>query len=270
LDKITTRRHFLYTPSVYHSDREFQAETYSLFKHGCVTSTAHFAHLLANKVATLTEGLSDAVITSSAYMHVPNAAGLLLDGMMESDALKSLARIHLHRERIFPYDYAKLTQAEREQSMKDFPIHFDKEKIRNKTVIVIDDACVTGAHERAIHDHLAPYAKRLVFCYIVNLTAFTATTEHQMNAVCVKSLMDLLPIINQPGFRINTRVRKTIFTASSEEFSLFTSCLSAHQLDEILEVAVADRLDLLSENFRQKIALLQSVISEDQPALILP
>jgi hypothetical protein len=256
LDKITTRRHFLYTPTVYDADQSFQPSTYSLFKHGCVQSTAFFADQLVEQVASLPE-LDDAVICSSAYMRVPNAAGLLLDKMMKSDSLNSVERIHLHRERIFPYDYAKLSQAEREQSMRDFPIQFDEEKIRNKTVIVIDDACVTGAHERAIRDHLAPYAKRLVFCYIVNLTAFTATTEHEMNAMRVKSLMDLLPIMNQPGFRINTRVRKTIFMASSEAFSLFTSCLSADQLDQILEVAVADRLDRLSADFRHKMDLLK-------------
>ncbi len=263
MDQTTTRRHFLYTPSVYDADQVFQPTTYSLFKHGCVQSTAFFADQLADLVASLPD-IEDAVICSSAYMRVPNAAGLLMDRMMESDALKSMERIHLHRERIFPYDYAKLTQAEREQSMKDFPIQFDKEKIRNKTVLIIDDAYVTGAHERAIRDHLAPYAKHLIFCYIVNLTGFTATTEHEMNAVCVKSLMDLLPIMNQPCFRLNTRVRKTIFTASSEAFSIFTSCLSADQLDEILAVAVADRLDQLSDNFRSKIALLQSISTEEQ------
>ena len=266
MDQTTTFRHFLYTPSEYHADREFQAETYSLFKHGCVPSTAHFAHLLAKKVAAVTEGLNDAVITSSAYMHVPNAAGLLLDGMMEAEPLKSIERIHLHRERIFPFDYARLTLAERERNMKQFPIQFDKEKIRNKTVIIIDDAYVTGAHERAIRDHLAPHAKCLIFCYIVNLTGFTATTEHEVNAVCMKSLMDLLPLMKQPDYRMNTRVRKTIFTATHEEFSLFTSCLHADQIDEILALATADGLDHLSDNFRQKMAFLQSLRMEDQLA----
>jgi len=266
LDQTTTLRHFLYTPSVCDADQVFQAETYSLFKHGCVESTAFFAAELAALVASLPE-MKDAVICSSAYMRVPNAAGLLLDRMMQSDALKSLERIHLHRERIFPYDYAKLTHAQRAQSMKDFPIQFDKEKIRNKTVLIIDDACVTGAHERAIRDHLAPYAKRLVFCYIVNLMAFTATTEHDMNAVRVKSLMDLLPIMNQPDYRLNTRVRKTIFTASIEQFSLFTSCLSAAQIDELLALAVADRLDRLSADFRYKMEMLKGVSVGDDLGL---
>lgn len=257
MDQTTTFRHFLYSPSVYHSDREFQSDTYSLFKHGCVPSTAFFARFLAKKVASLVEGLDNPVITSSAYMHVPNAAGLLLDSMMEVDAIKSLERIHLHRERIFPFDYARLTLTERELHMKQFPIQFEKEKIRNRTVIVIDDACVTGAHERALRDHLAPYAKCLIFCYIVNLTNFTATTEHEINAVRMKSLMDLLPLMKQTGYRLNTRVRKTIFTASLEEFTLFASCLSAHQLDAILELATADHLDQLSADFKQKMELLQ-------------
>lgn len=249
------------------SDHYFNPGIYSRFKHGCRNSSIYLGQLLAEFIKNSIELPKEITVTSSAYSQVPTASELLLGSTLRHQNWGTMVNTtHLSRRGIIPLDYAKLNPVQRKYAMKRVKINFDPSAIMEKTVLVIDDAYVTGTHENLIYEHLAPYARELVFVYLVDAskTDFRGVESHLNNFV-VKSLTDLQPIIAQPDFRLNSRVLKMIFGAPTGEFRRLMDWTSLDFQISVYRAAKANRYYDLDPKFRRRLSYIQRLIST--PAL---
>lgn len=237
--------------------------SYSKFKYGCVTSTRLFASQMAQLVHQSYSVESDVVIASSAFLSVPNAAALMTNEMFQCFPENYFSRTYLKRDRVFPYDYACLEQNQRTKSMKKISLAFEKEQIANKTLIVIDDCFVTGAHERNIIHHLFGCPKEMIFLYLINMgRSFSATIEDEMNSAYVKELFDLLPFMKDPGYEINSRTLKFILNAPFDDFVGFLSCITSKHTAEIYRKAISEGYQSMSEAYLKKLDFMSQSIAE--------
>ena len=238
----------------------FDPNTYSRFKHGCRHSTRKLACLLANLVRSETAGTGRITIASSAYKSVPTAAALLLDEMLEHFLpANKFRRTRLTRDHIFPFDYARLNPEQRDQAMQDIRLSFEPKDVTGQPLVVIDDAYVTGAHERTIREHLRSLPSQVIYFYLVDMSrrAFAFTEEH-MNHAEISTLSDILLLMKEDEYHINSRVLKTILAAPWPEFCKFQSHLSETQQDTLFRLAMSEDYHQFP-GFREKLDALNHV-----------
>lgn len=236
----------------------FDAMQYSLFKHGCVQSTHHFARLLASRLALLPLGSSIPFITASAYLHTPTAASLLLQAMLQRFVPGDYFRLmRLYRDSVFPYDYACLETGARQKSMQAIRIH-SHENLEGETVVVIDDAYVSGAHENLLRAYLAPQAAQLIFVYLVDLSQCrSALSENHINRVAVRQPADMLPLMQHPEYALNSRALKLIMSAGQDQFRSFLACLQPPQIHHIYQRAIQEGYHQFGHPFAARMAFLE-------------
>lgn len=220
----------------------FDPKTYSRFKHGCVDSIRVLAARMAPLILSKTSGLEQVVIASSAYKSVPTAAALLVQAMMEHHLPADRFRhIRFTRDHIFPFDYARLNVHQRDVAMQEIRLLFDVAELKDRPLVVIDDALVSGAHERTIRSHVGSFPSRMLFFYLVDMSSRAQTmTEDQMNHAEVHNLQQIRVLMRQKGYVINSRVLKSILTAPWPEFRTFTSRLSDQQQEDLLLLAMSE------------------------------
>lgn len=236
---------------------------YSRFKHGCVSSTQFFAKKMGKLLDKQMVIDNDTVFTSSAYLTVPNAASSLLELILVNDS-NQVSSTKLTRNEVFDYDYACLEQSEREQSMRGISLDFDVQDVKNKKVIVIDDAYVTGAHEQIITQHLGKLPVSLSFYYLLDLSDHTSpTVENQVNSCAIHYLEDLLPLMNDPAYRINSRTLKFILSKSLKDFISFLNCVPSNIYLEIYVKAVSEGY-LKNRIFSQKVAYIHQMVTRTE------
>lgn len=262
---MNDQRHFLFTlPYNYHPEESpllgFDPVTYSRFKHGCRQSIASYATPLARMVENLSQGKRPVNITSSAYLTVPTAITILVD-LILTDHLKPkhYNRIKLTRDRVISVDYATLSLEERKLAMENIHLDFKKKQIKDRTLIVIDDSYLSGSHESLISRHLEGICTNIIYVYLVDMRqCHMSDIEMSMNNFEVKRLFDLVEIMNQPGFVINSRVLKMIFSASLSEFAGFTSLLDHMQQDQIYRHALSEKYARMGPLFVEKLEYLHA------------
>lgn len=139
---------------------------YSEFKHGNFYETEQYAKRMYDLITV--HGLQDAVILSSPYRHVPTAAATLTGIMYKKGWVKE-PEDRLRRKNITDGDYSTMGEAERNQFFDSKHVSVPREIIEGRVVVVVDDICMTGTHERATRAALmASGAKEVVSAYLIN------------------------------------------------------------------------------------------------------
>lgn len=140
--------------------------SYSRFKYGNTSDTTRFAWKVSELIKA--HDLQDAVILASPYRHVPTAAANMTEQMYTTCQLPRPAE-RLHRLNITDGDYATMTQEERDSHFNAGHISVPAGLVEGKRVVIIDDICMTGTHERALHMALTELgATEVISAYIIN------------------------------------------------------------------------------------------------------
>jgi hypothetical protein len=261
---MIVERHAIFTlPRVYTPDdndvKNFDPVAYSKFKHGCQASISHFADQLSKIIDAL--ALSEPIkIASSAYLNTPTAATLLVDKLLNNYSYTArFTKVKLSRSNIIAEDYATLNLAERKKAMGNIQLQTDLNVLRNQTLVVVDDSLLTGAHESIITQHLTGVCARLIYIYILDMSAcITPNIEVKMNNFEIRAINQLLPYMQQIGYVVNSRVLKMIFSDSDSSFKNFVAQLSIPQQDEILLQAEEEGYMLLGGDFSKKMKHLKT------------
>ena len=185
---------------------------------------------------------SSYTIASSSFLHVPNAASQLLACTIPH-LVPNIRLTQLRRKRIIPEDFAKLSRSERAMWFQHLEFEFNSNDINEKQLIIIDDAFVTGLHERAIRQALQPFVKEIKFFYVVDLSQWqNAAIEHTLNKFSIRNVMDILPLRAHKDFCYNSRVLKMLLQSDSVEFKQFISYIPVFELEHIFDLAQQEML----------------------------
>lgn len=219
---------------------QFSKEDYSKFKHGSRRISQLFGRELA--VAFLTSDLyqeklspvfdKEIVVCSAPYKYIPVASTHLKDDFIAcfnqewSKEKAAVVDLKVFRKHSYNDDYGSLTKEQRNTAIFSDDFHIDKEFIRNKTLIFIDDIRITGAHEQRMLALLQKndFVGEVFFLYFAQLNEHPLihpNIENELNYAFVKQLSDIQFIIEKEEFAFNTRVVKFMLKADFPSFQHF-------------------------------------------------
>ena len=212
-------------------EEKFPAMDYSRFKYGCGDVAKQFGEQLAD--AFIKTGFlsafdgdgDDIVITASPYKYIQPAASAVkkyftnrLNAYLATVKMSSANMVKMTRSVLFEGDYGRLTEEGRTALLKKDKLSIDRDFVDGKTILVLDDIKITGAHEEKIvkmfiEQGIKP--KKVIFLYyaeLQNANTVGADYENYLNHFLVKSLDDLLPITQERSFILNARVCKYLLS----------------------------------------------------------
>ena len=213
------------------NDIPFSKEEYSRFKYGSKSVSRKFGKELGEKVALeIIPNLSEkdqVIITPSPYMFIPTAAFALknyviaaMNPILISKGMKPLQETKVFRQTGYTAEYGAMSADERKRIIGSETFHVDKDFLRDKIVLFLDDIKITGSHQERMEEminrlHLTEYAKEICFLYYAVLSdpESDPTIEDHLNLFSIKSLLDLDKIIKNDEFIFNTRNVKYILNA---------------------------------------------------------
>lgn len=196
----------------------FDAYGYSRFKYGSRFMARHYASEIARLVKAKFPSLlmRPFWLTSSAYKFVPTASDGLSKYIQKSRYFSETTKVKIARSRLFPADYGNLSQAERENIMREVDMYFELAYPTQKPedLLVIDDIRITGAHEQRLIDFANQEGfKRIYFAYIAHLSPKAdPTTEHWLNHMAIRDLTDLWDLWQTEGCLLNARICKFLLS----------------------------------------------------------
>lgn len=211
-----------------------EARQYSRMKYGDNRAIREVADKMALSIQndpelqTFLETKMPLIITSSAYGEVPTAATYLTDHIEEILRTKGVDVRRIKIDRLGQFakqDFGKLSEEHRQAAMKARKLQLRKEfveVVNGATVMVIDDLCATGSHERAIHSLLHQYGVKKVFTsYYINFSEQIRINdpdvEEWLNRAQAKTTRDLIHWLDGETFGPNARMLKFVLTTKAEE-----------------------------------------------------
>jgi hypothetical protein len=221
-----------------------------MYKYGSSRRGMNFGYELADKFEQEFPDLlksSRLFVTSSAYKYVPTGSLTIARGFLDKlnhlRYLRQLPSSHfvkMERTVLYPGDYGKLPFAERIELMSKNGLYVDREFIYEGNLIVVDDIKVTGEHQGNILKLAQEVVlNNVIFLYIAGVADSVKAKrdpkiEDCINHSSVRSLNDVLSIVQSSDFKFNARVCK--FLISPQNLDALPEFLSQMDDSFVLEV----------------------------------
>ncbi|MES2377460.1 MAG: phosphoribosyltransferase family protein [Bacteroidota bacterium] len=237
------------------ADFGFSPAKYSRFKFGDNEVARLFGIALAE--GFIKENLSkllvptELVVISSPYSFIPTATFTLknhfvarLNRWLAEQGLPVVQETKVHRTITYKEDYGELDAAERLKLIGNDSFHIDKDFLKGKTLVFLDDIKITGGHERMIMKMIDAYnldntIYMLYFAELVN-SNIHPSVENYLNYYSVQTIFDLNDIIKSGQFCINTRIVKYILNYEHESFCVFLQDKTDEFINTLYDMALGN------------------------------
>lgn len=212
------------------------------------------------------------VVSTSPYWFTPPAAHslaahfhYLLNERFMNMGLMPVRYVKLHRSAAPVLDFSKLNAEDRKKNMKKDALSIDPKALKGKTLILIEDSRITGAHEGKIISHAKKFGvKGIIFVYVVNIAngIQDPNIENRINHVYINDLTMLYRLmLNPKDFAFNSRVCRFLLSwKNADELQNFFAHLSDKLLFTIYVSAINDGYALV-EKFSKGFNLLKIEIA---------
>lgn len=240
----------------------FSPEEYSYFKYGDKSYAAKFAKELFEGFISAHENVldtdKDIVVLPSPYMAIPTASNFLcfyfkkhLDFYLFQKGKKSSILSKINRNHTYTTDYGNLSFEDRKNLIANDTYYLDKDFLRGKLCIFIDDIKITGSHEFTVNKILDEYQVEADFLFmyyaeLINLE-LDPKIENYFNYYAVKNVEHIAEVMLKPSFQFNTRIVKYILGLDSGNFDYLSSKVKKEQMDHLLELAISNNYHLIKE-----------------------
>lgn len=247
-----------------HSAEEFSFSPaeYSYFKYGDKSYAEKFAKELFEGFIADNEQLLDTdkeiVVLPSPYMAIPTASNFLcfyfkkhLDFYLFQKGKKSSILSKINRNHTYTTDYGNLSFEDRKNLIANDTYYLDKDFLRGKLCIFIDDIKITGSHEFTVNKILKQYnvEGEFLFMYYAELMNFEIDPkiENFFNYFAVNTIEHITEVMQKGSFQFNTRIVKYILGLESSKFEYLSSKVKKEQMDHLLELAISNNYHLIKE-----------------------
>jgi len=221
---------------------------YSKFKYGHKPTAIKFAENMVTEftkvipVSYLGENYRDVIVSTSPYWYTPPSAHILaiyfhyiLNDMMIEEKHQPLTFLKIHRSAAPVTDFSKLTHKERLENLNKDTLSFDPFMLKGKKLILIEDARITGTHEKKITEFMEKAGlEELIFVYVVNISSGVVDPdiENRINHKWVNNLDTIQLLMKKPDqFVLNSRLCRFILAWENDsELEDFCKRLSDEML----------------------------------------
>lgn len=258
----------------------FSRKEYSWFKYGSKTIARKFGRDLAQEffkskqfIEIVTKSKDkQIVICSSPYQFIPTATfamkdyfiGQLNEKLVEF-GLNPVEECKIYRVCSYITDYGTMGAEERAKAITGDDFYIDKEFVKDKLVIFLDDIKITGAHENRVRKLINEYKLKCdyLFMYYAELKGndITPMIEDELNLYSIKNLLDINDIIRNQEFIFNTRVTKFILKSPTDEFMNFINYQSHGFKENLYRNSIGNGYHK-SEDFVKNINYLKDILQQ--------
>ncbi|MBD8347936.1 phosphoribosyltransferase family protein [Dysgonomonas sp. HGC4] len=233
----------------------FSPDDYSKFKYGAINIAKEFGYLLAEQfIENCFKDHYDGkqiVVLPSAYSYIPTASFFMkvffvekLNLFLYKNGYPIVQETKINRTVTYREDYGEMSAEDRYNLISGDSFHIDKEYIKNKQLLFLDDIKITGTHERIIlkmlnDAQISNDCYMLYFAELIN-SNISPKFENYLNNYFVKDLEKVDWIIKNEKFVFNTRVVKYILNADSDKFETFISRQTPDFKRDILHNAIGN------------------------------
>jgi len=241
----------------------FSAQDYSKFKFGSKTIARLFGEELAQifvsdyKLALSCRLLpNQIVVISSPYQFIPTATFAMKDYFVRAlnhwlaeNNLPVVQETKITRSISYREDYGALSAEDRMKLIGKDSFHIDKEFVKGKYCLFLDDIKITGSHEKMIQKMVDEYKLECDYSYLYYAELVDSTInpniENELNYAYVKSLIEVNQVMKSPGgFLLNTRTVKYILNSNTEDFRTFVAYQSQKFLHTLYHQAIGNSYHL--------------------------
>ena len=126
----------------------------------------------------------------------------------------------IHRNMTYNNNYAHLPRAERKGLLAGDRIYVNRDFVDGKTLIFVDDARITGAHEERLRDHLETQGmpNPHVFVTLARYEGDDPSIECRLNRMEIKDARDLVALAHEEGYQVTTRSLRLFLEAPADDF----------------------------------------------------
>ena len=233
----------------------FNPTKYSKFKYGDDSIAKEFGNALAEgfieNYLSKNPIIEQIVVIPSPYAFIPTATFSMknyfvfgLNKWLAEHNLPVVQETKVTRSITYKEDYGALDEAQRLNLIGNDTFQIDREFLKDKVLIFLDDIRITGSHERMITKMLKEYRLEnethlLYFAELVNRNIHP-NIENFLNYYHVKSIFDLDDIIKNGSFSINTRIVKFILNNEPNLFQIFIQNHSDSFLELLYNMAIGN------------------------------
>lgn len=238
----------------------FSEDEYSKFKFGDDVMAEKFGQQLAEgyikNYLEKNEVKNDIIVFSSPYDFIPTASYYLknyfiyyLNLWLIENNKNVVFESKIYRTTTYKEDYGALSASERLKLIGNDSFYIDKEFIKNKDLIFIDDIKITGSHEFMIKKMINEFNLEnnysiIYFSELININ-INPNIENFLNYHYVESLEEINDIIINSRFVFNTRVVKFILSSPIDHFNRFLSEKENHFKNQLLNFSIGNKYHLM-------------------------
>ena len=251
----------------------FDENEYSWFKFGDKQYAEKFAAELFDgfieKYSDLLLSKNEIVILPSPYLSIPTASNFLcyyfkkcLNSFLFNNNRKASIESKIYRNQTYVTDYGNLSFDERVKLIANDTYYIDRNFINDKLCIFVDDIKITGSHEHTVNKILDQYNVNgdFVFVYFAELInkEIHPKIENHYNYFAVKSVNDIVDVINRINFQYNTRIIKYILNLDEEQFTFLTNNISIEKRNELFHLAISNNYHQIIE-YQDNIEMIKNI-----------
>lgn len=256
------------------TDFGFSPDDYSKFKHGAINIARRFGYDLAERfIANCFSKTYDGrqiVIVPSAYSYIKTASCFMttffvekLNHYLYKNGYPITQETKINRTVTYREDYGEMTAQDRYKLISGDSFHIDKEFIKGKQLLFLDDVKITGTHERIIikmlnESGISNDCYMLYFAELIN-PEISPKFENYLNNHFVKGISQIDEVIKNEQFIFNTRVVKHILNNSSEDFLDFIRKQTPQFCEELYYKAIGNEY-FKFDTYIQNIRMLEQLI----------
>lgn len=233
-------------------DCPFDPVDYSKLKFGSKEVARKFGYELAESFFnTHTDALlsDNCVVISSPYNYVKNAATVMSEYFIERLNMllvnangKNVEYTTIHRKVSYTADYGFLSKEKRKSLLSNDEFYINRDFVRGKTIIFVDDVKITGTHEDKLKDILQDAGLDDIghfFLYYANYSGNQPDIESKINFSGITDLASVISTIQSDDYELIIRPIKYVMSRAKAEFihgmqhlsfdkckSLYNACLS--------------------------------------------
>lgn len=210
------------------------------------------------------------VVIPSPYNYVENAASVMtkhfinrLNHLLANANGNNVEWSLIHRKVSYTNDYGFLSKEKRRALIDNDEFYLNEEFVEGKTLIFIDDVCITGTHEDKLVDILDKnnLKNRTFFLYYAKYAkgAVGADIESQINFAGIQTLEDFVALTKLDNHHMIVRPIKYLLSRPKDELVAHLHLFNSDFLEKVYYGALAEgyhKIPTYQDNFRAIMAEL--------------
>lgn len=266
--------HSVYSSFVFNDlkSSKFDAGEYSRMKFGHDKAAKNIGYALAESFySTHQHSLwkRQCVILPSPFNVIPNAAAIVthhcmnrLNHLLRDLDVNNVEFSVLRRKLTFTKDYSFMTKEERVELISGDKIFFNKDFLKGKTLLILDDVKITGTNEEMLRRSIAENKidNDVIFMYYAEYTGEQADIEAEINFSGVKTMKDYIQLALSPDHHVLLRPLKFILSREPEDIKLLLASVNQKTLEKIYYGCLAEGFYKLPEYQRNFSIIANAVV----------